>query len=61
MIGAVLAVYVYKWAISLTLIARNELLKSEHPLPPQEGIGYSLEQLQSALDKAKKAHAPGLN
>ncbi|MCW8305414.1 aquaporin family protein [Acidiphilium sp. PA] len=61
MIGAVLAVYVYKWAIGLTLVARNELLKSEHPMPPQEGIGYSLEQLQAALDKAKKAHAPSLN
>jgi glycerol uptake facilitator protein len=58
MIGAVLAVYVYKWFISLTLTERNALLKEQQPHPPMEGIGYSLEKLQAALDDAKRYQTP---
>ncbi|MBW4037002.1 MAG: aquaporin, partial [Proteobacteria bacterium] len=54
MIGAVLAVYVYKWCIGLTLIERVKLLKTQQPHPPMQGLGYSLEKLQAALDEAKQ-------
>ncbi len=58
MIGGVLAVYVYKWGISLTLIERVKLLKEQQPHPPMQGLGYSLEKLQAALDEAKQHQLP---
>ncbi|MFT2095864.1 MIP/aquaporin family protein [Acidiphilium multivorum] len=58
MIGGVLAVYVYKWFISLTLVERVRLLENQQPHPQMQGMGYSLEKLQAALDEAKQLHTP---
>lgn len=58
LIGGVLAVFVYKWFIGLTLTERAKLLKEQQPKPPAQGIGYSLEKLQAALDEVKQQHSP---
>ncbi|KDM65420.1 hypothetical protein ACIDI_113c00170 [Acidiphilium sp. JA12-A1] len=48
----------YKWFISLTLVERAKLLENQQPHPQMQGMGYSLEKLQAALDEAKQLHTP---
>ncbi|HEX7390824.1 MAG TPA: MIP/aquaporin family protein [Acidiphilium sp.] len=57
LVGGVIAVFIYKWFIGQTLVERDALLKAQQSKPALQGIGYSLEKLQAALDEVKQHNA----